>query len=64
MTENDTPAATEKATTCFVCAKEISDNHWFARIRHGTRRVIFAARNCVEKFLQPLEQACRGDWSG
>ena len=37
---------------CFACAREIRDDHWFARIKLGDRRVLFCRPRCVEVFLE------------
>lgn len=62
MNRDDSPTAEADVTACFFCGKTIVDGHWFARLRQGTRRVIFCRPYCVELFLEQSPFAL-AEWS-
>ncbi len=57
MTPPNVPAPEAEATNCFYCGKAIEDGHWFARLRQGSRRIIFCCPHCVEMYLGQSAQA-------
>jgi hypothetical protein len=45
---------------CYSCGREILDGTWFARIKHGGRRIVFCRPWCVEVFLDAPERQTAG----
>lgn len=57
MELEDFQAIEAEATTCFFCGKPIGEGRWFARLKHGSRRIIFCRPRCLELFLRKSKYA-------
>lgn len=62
MNWDDSLIIEAEATACFFCGKTIVDGRWFARVRQGSRRVIFCRPYCVDLFLAQSPFAL-AEWS-
>ncbi len=55
MNPTGATVASDETTTCCYCGKEAADGRWFARLRQGSRRVIFCRSRCLELYLRESE---------